>query len=79
MMIIDDNIFFCLTSQGTADIRANFKKSKHMLNVSTYAMVVLLLYNDLNEGDYLTFEVSSLCIMCKWENALSSGLVISSY
>ncbi|KAG2219618.1 hypothetical protein INT45_011343 [Circinella minor] len=40
---------------GTADIRANFKKSKHMLNVSTYAMVVLLLYNDLNEGDYLTF------------------------
>ncbi|KAI9472899.1 Cullin [Zychaea mexicana] len=41
---------------GTADIRANFKKSKHMLNVSTYAMLVLLLYNDLKEGDFLSFE-----------------------
>ncbi|KAI8146282.1 Cullin [Fennellomyces sp. T-0311] len=41
---------------GTADIRGNFKKSKHMLNVSTYAMLVLLLFNDVNEGDCLTIE-----------------------
>ncbi|KAI8344876.1 Cullin [Choanephora cucurbitarum] len=31
---------------GSGDIRAYFKKSKHLLNVSTYAMVVLLLFND---------------------------------
>ncbi|KAI8371040.1 Cullin [Blakeslea trispora] len=30
---------------GSGDMRAYFKKSKHLLNVSTYAMVVLLLFN----------------------------------
>ncbi|KAI7908004.1 Cullin [Cokeromyces recurvatus] len=30
---------------GTSDIRAYFKKSKHLLNVPTYALVVLLLFN----------------------------------
>lgn len=28
-----------------------------MLNVSTYAMVVLLLFNDIAEDAHLTFEV----------------------
>ncbi|CEP08220.1 hypothetical protein [Parasitella parasitica] len=30
---------------GSADIRAHFKKGKHLLNVSTYAMIVLILFN----------------------------------
>lgn len=30
---------------GTADVRAVFSKSKHLLNVSTYAMMVLLQFN----------------------------------
>lgn len=30
---------------GSADVRSYFKKGKHLLNVSTYAMVVLLLFN----------------------------------
>ncbi|KAI9483305.1 MAG: Cullin [Benjaminiella poitrasii] len=30
---------------GTSDIRAHFKKGKHLLNVSTYALTVLLLFN----------------------------------
>lgn len=33
---------------GSADVRAYFKKGKHLLNVSTYAMVVLLLFNTEN-------------------------------
>ena len=46
---------------GSADIRATFTKSngktqRHELNVSTYAMVVLLLFNDLPAGAYLTYE-----------------------
>ncbi|RCH98771.1 cullin-3 [Rhizopus azygosporus] len=30
---------------GTADVRAHFTKSKHLLNISTYAMMVLLQFN----------------------------------
>ncbi|KAI7870495.1 Cullin [Mucor mucedo] len=30
---------------GSGDVRAHFKSSKHLLNVSTYAMVILLLFN----------------------------------
>ena len=46
-------------NMGTADIRAYFPKSKgsvktRELNVSTYAMVILLLFNDLPATDSLT-------------------------
>ncbi|KAI9701851.1 MAG: Cullin-3 [Candelina mexicana] len=54
-------------NMGTADIRAVFpkvqgreaalnKERKHELNVSTYAMVILLLFNDLPPGESYTFE-----------------------
>ena len=48
-------------NMGTADIRATFKRStgkiqRHELNVSTYAMVILLLFNDLPSDQSLTFE-----------------------
>ncbi|OZJ05319.1 hypothetical protein BZG36_01568 [Bifiguratus adelaidae] len=41
-------------NMGTADVRAQFKAKRHELNVSTYGMVVLLLFNDLAEGECLT-------------------------
>jgi cullin 3 len=46
---------------GTADIRAYFPESKgkqknRELNVSTYAMVILLLFNDLPAGESYTCE-----------------------
>lgn len=46
---------------GTADIRAAFprpngKLSRHELNVSTYAMFILLLFNDLPADQSLSFE-----------------------
>lgn len=52
---------------GSADIRAVFpavpgkegqlgKQRKHELNVSTYAMVILLLFNNVPAGKSLTFE-----------------------
>ncbi|KAL2870988.1 cullin family protein [Aspergillus lucknowensis] len=48
-------------SMGTADIRATFQRSngktqRHELNVSTYAMIILLLFNDVPTGESLTFE-----------------------
>lgn len=48
-------------NMGTADIRATFQKAdgkteRHELNVSTYGMVILLLFNDVNDGDSLTYE-----------------------
>ena len=48
-------------SMGTADIRATFHKSngkvqRHELNVSTYAMVILVLFNDVPSSESLTFE-----------------------
>ena len=46
---------------GSADIRATFinpngKTKRHELNVSTYAMVILLLFNDLPADQCLTYE-----------------------
>ncbi|EOD44099.1 Cullin [Neofusicoccum parvum] len=54
-----------LANMGSADIRATFPKvptkdgfreRKHELNVSTYAMVILLLFNDISDEESLTFE-----------------------
>lgn len=43
--------------QGTADVKATFKGRKHEVNVSTYGMAILLVYNDVPVGESLTFEV----------------------
>ncbi|KAF2819816.1 Cullin-domain-containing protein [Ophiobolus disseminans] len=55
-----------LANMGSADIRAvfpkavqkdgSFKERRHDLNVSTYGMVILLLFNELPTDKYLTFE-----------------------
>ena len=48
-------------NMGTADLRAYFPEMKgtkktREINVSTYAMVILLLFNDLPPGAYITTE-----------------------
>ncbi|KAF2008503.1 Cullin-domain-containing protein [Aaosphaeria arxii CBS 175.79] len=55
-----------LAQMGSADIKAvfprvpqkdgSFKERRHDLNVSTFGMIVLLLFNDLPSDQYLTFE-----------------------
>src|SRR5688572_14036561 len=50
----------CLTWQlsfGHADVKAVFETKTHELNVSTFALVILLLFNDLGEDDFLTYKV----------------------
>ncbi|CAG8183794.1 unnamed protein product [Penicillium nalgiovense] len=48
-------------SMGTGDLRATFVRSngkvqRYELNVSTYAMVILLLFNDIPDGEALTYD-----------------------
>ncbi|KAL8981560.1 MAG: hypothetical protein Q9177_005532 [Variospora cf. flavescens] len=48
-------------NMGTADLRAYFadmksNKKTRELNVSTYCMVILLLFNDLPPGNFLSYE-----------------------
>lgn len=49
-----------INAMGSADIKARFPGSKqervHDLNVSTYSMIILVLFNDLDEGEGFTFE-----------------------
>ncbi|OCL06578.1 Cullin-domain-containing protein [Glonium stellatum] len=55
-----------LAAMGSADIKAVFpkvpqkdgtlKERRHELNVSTYGMVILLLFNDLPADEFITFE-----------------------
>ena len=44
-------------SMGNADVRVSFDKKAHDLNVSTFALVILLLFEDLPDDEFLTYEV----------------------
>ena len=44
-------------SLGNADVKVAFKNRKHDLNVSTLALVILLLFEDVADGEFLTYEV----------------------
>lgn len=76
-----------MPSLGDVDIRATFtsggKTRRYELNVSTYAMIILMLYNDLPAGESLSFEqiaaetnipkhelirnLQSLSLVAKWK------------
>jgi cullin 3 len=42
---------------GNADVRVSFDKKVHDLNVSTFALVILLLFEGLADDEFLTYEV----------------------
>lgn len=42
---------------GNVDVRVRFRKGTHELNVSTFASVVLMLFQHLGDDDQLGFEV----------------------
>lgn len=46
-------------SLGNADVRVTFRSRKHDLNVSTFALTILLLFEDILDGQSLTYEVRS--------------------
>ncbi|KAJ6494801.1 Cullin-domain-containing protein [Mycena vitilis] len=43
-------------SLGNADVRVTFKARKHDLNVSTLALVILLLFEDQGPDEFMTYE-----------------------
>jgi len=49
---------------GNADVVARFKAGCHELNVATFALAILLLFEDLEDGQFLTYTVRflELCI-----------------
>lgn len=42
---------------GNADVRVRFRSRIHDLNVSTYALVILLLFENVEENEVLSYEV----------------------
>lgn len=42
---------------GTADVKVAFKSRKHDLNVATIALVILLQFENIGDGEFLTYEV----------------------
>lgn len=45
-------------SLGNADVNTRFKNRVHELNVATFALIILLLFENLSEDDFLTYSVS---------------------
>ena len=45
-----------LPSLGTVDVRVRFNARSHELNVSTFALCILMLFEDVKEGEFLTYE-----------------------
>lgn len=51
------------TNMGTADLRVAFGNKKHELNVSTFQMCILLLFNDVDSLSYKELlQVRSRCL-----------------
>lgn len=46
------------SNHGTADIRVTFKARRHELNVSTHCAVILLLFENVEDGQELSVQVS---------------------
>ena len=45
-------IIYIYYLKGSAELKTNYSGKKHELNVSTYQMVILLLFNERNEFSY---------------------------
>lgn len=43
-------------NMGTADVKVRFKKRVHEVNMPTFAMVILMLFNDLASDESLSYE-----------------------
>jgi cullin 3 len=44
-----------LPSFGNADVKVTFKTHKHILNLSSFALIILLLFENLGTGESLTY------------------------
>lgn len=60
-------------SLGNADVRVAFKNRRHDLNLSTYALVILLQFESLGTEDFLTYAVRAYFACRCVESYLNSG------
>jgi cullin 3 len=44
---------------GNVDVKIAFKAKKHDINVATFALVILLLFEEVADDDFLTYEVNN--------------------
>ena len=51
---------------GNADVRVAFKLRTHEVNVTTFALVILLLFDELGDEEFLTYEVCLFLLGHKW-------------
>ena len=49
-----------MADQGSVEVKTRFKNRTHELNISTYAMVVLALFEGLGDDEKLSYRVSAL-------------------
>ena len=47
-------------SLGNADVKVTFKARKHELNVATFALMILLLFENIEDDGFLTYQVGVL-------------------
>jgi cullin 3 len=57
-------------SLGNVDVRVAFRSKTHDLNVATYALVVLLLFEELPDDEFLTYEVRIQRLIGFWPHYL---------
>ena len=47
------------------DVKIAFKAKAHDVNVATFALVILLLFEEVADDDFLTYEVNNLSSMMR--------------
>lgn len=50
-------------SLGNADVIVRFKTKTHEINVSTFALVILLLFENVGDDDIISYSVSIICYL----------------
>jgi hypothetical protein len=62
-------------SLGNADVRVAFRSRTHDLNVATYALVVLLLFETLPDDEFLTYDVCRSPVDGRYTTSLTMCLL----
>lgn len=60
-------------SLGYVDLKVRFNKRNHDLNVATFAAVILLVFSDLKDDDFLTYQVKNVESMFELLTNVSLG------
>lgn len=51
-------------SLGNADVKVQFNENRKDVNVATFGLIVLLLFENLNDDDFIEYEVRLALYTC---------------